>query len=177
MKAQGYREADHHLYLPVIMKGEFKLWYDNVSGDIASWNDFKLKFTSRFDNALIQMERSRTLHSRKQGELDPCEQFIYEMVNLAKQVDPTEIAQISLKRARDALHPQISGLIGEVNPWTIENLLERVAEVHANLHHQSRRMHRKTADIPPLQGLREDLKKKRDQENYKKRGKNIKEKH
>src|ERR1051325_11717353 len=33
--AQGYLTSDHHLYLPVIMKGEFKLWYDSVSSSIA----------------------------------------------------------------------------------------------------------------------------------------------
>src|SRR3954471_23122875 len=28
LDAQGYAAQDHHLYLPVIMKGDFKLWYD-----------------------------------------------------------------------------------------------------------------------------------------------------
>ncbi|OXA37698.1 Activity-regulated cytoskeleton-associated protein [Folsomia candida] len=164
--AQGYADVDHHLYLPVIMKGEMKLWYDSVASSIQKWDDFKDKFKARYDNPTVQMERSRQLHSRRQGENDPCEQFIYEMVNLAKQVDPTEPDSMSLKRARDALNPQISALVGELNAWTIENLLERVSEVHTILHRQSRKVNHRAAEIPPLKGLREELQKRKSEHEY-----------
>ncbi|OXA46886.1 hypothetical protein Fcan01_18441 [Folsomia candida] len=166
LNAQGYAEVDHYLYLPIIVKGEMKLWYDSVASSIQKWDDFKDKFKARYDNPTVQMERSRQLHSRRQGENDPCEQFIYEMVNLAKQVDPTEADSMSLKRARDALHPQISALVGELNAWTIENLLERVSEVHTILHRQSSKVNHRPADIPPLKGLREELHKRRMEHEY-----------
>jgi hypothetical protein len=92
----------------MVMKGDLKLWSENSLGRINSWATFVTAFKARFENEVVRMERSRTLNNRKQGPNDPCEQFISEMVSLAKQVDPLEGDRISLLRARNALHPQIA---------------------------------------------------------------------
>jgi len=116
--SQGYDEEKHHEMLPMIFKGEMKLWYDSVSAGIDSWRNFEREFSARFDSNLIQRERSRILHSKRQTMLDPSEQFIYESFNLAKQVDPREDDRVTLERIRDSLFPEICALVGDIDPWT-----------------------------------------------------------
>jgi hypothetical protein len=57
---------------------------------INSWDRLIVAFKIRFENEVIRMERSKSLDKRRQGPNDPCELFIYETVNLAKQVDLLE---------------------------------------------------------------------------------------
>jgi hypothetical protein len=158
--AQGHAPAIFHELLPMILQGEYKLWYDSICSTINDWNDFRTAFKHRYDNDMIQRSRQRLLHTRRQGSNDPTEQFVYEMINLARQIDPLEELEVSLKRARDALLPDIAALVGDCNPWTLDNLLERCSSAHELLNRQSRLKEKKPADIPPLKGLREELEKK-----------------
>lgn len=158
--AQGHSPAIFHELLPMILQGEYKLWYDSICNTIHNWDDFMTAFKHRYDNDMIQRSRQRLLHTRRQGSQDPTEQFIYEMINLARQIDPLEELELSLKRARDALLPDIAALVGDCNPWTLDNLLERCSSAHELLNRQSRLKEKKPADIPPLKGLREELEKK-----------------
>jgi hypothetical protein len=82
------------------------------------------------------------------------------MINLARQIDPLEEEEVSLKRARHALLPDIAALVGDCNTWSIDNLLERCSSAHEILNRQSRMKEKKAADIPPLKGLREDIEKR-----------------
>jgi hypothetical protein len=168
--AQGYDPPQFHELLPILFKGEFKLWYDSVAGSINSWDEFREAFKRRYDNDSVQRNRQRLLHTRRQGPNDPTEQFIFEMVNLARQIDPLEDDEVSLKRARDALLPEIGMLVGDCNPWTIDNLLERCSYVHDILNRQSRMKTKKPADIPPLKGLRENTERRDSNRNNSSRG-------
>jgi hypothetical protein len=137
----------------MILKGEYKLWYDSISNSIGNWDEFKVAFKRRYDNDSIQRSRQRLLHTRRQRSNDPTEQFIFEMINLARQIDPLEEVGVSLKRARDALLPDIAALVGDCNPWSIDNLLERCSSAHEILNRQSHIKEKIAADIPPLKGL------------------------
>lgn len=148
--AQGYEPEVFHTLVPMILKGDFKLWYDNVSANIDSWEDFENSFKSRFDNHSTQRDRNRLLHTRRQSDKDPSEKFIYEMYTLGKQIDPLESDEENLKRIRDALHRDIGALIGDLQPWSIDNLIERVSNVHSLLNRQSRLKSGKAANIPPF---------------------------
>jgi hypothetical protein len=154
LSAQGHDEASHHTVLHMVMKGELKLWYENSMSRINSWATFTAAFKARFENEVIRMERSKTLNNRRQGMNDPCELFIYEMVSLAKQVDPLEPDRISLLRVKNALHPQIAALVPEATD--IDDLLMKVANAHDLLHRQSRMAFGRNASIPPLNGSRDD---------------------
>jgi len=165
LNAQGYEEANHHEMLPMLFKGEMRLWYDSISSEISDWDDFKTQFQARFDSNLIQRERSRILHSKRQGMLDPSEQFVYESYNLAKQVDPTESDKVTLERIRDSLFPDIAALVGDIYPWKLNILLEKVAVAHNLIERQYRRNKYQEPRVPPLKGLREDLVKAQQRQN------------
>jgi hypothetical protein len=136
---------------PLVKKGEEEEDGDAVDGD---WGESFAAFKARFENEVIRMERSKTLNNRRQGPNDPCELFIYEMFNLAIQVDPLEPNRISLLRAKNALHPQIAALVPEA--IDIDDLLMKVANAHDLLHRQSRMAFGRNANIPPLNGSRDD---------------------
>lgn len=155
--AQGYDVAKHHEMLPLIFEGKFKLWFDSKVATIRSWDDFKAAFKTRFDSNLIQLERNRRLHNRRQRRVDPSEEFIYESYNLAKQIDPLEDDSVTLQRIRNSLHPDIATLITTIQPWTLDALLEQVATIHALLDKQCALNKSEPARHPPFEGLREDL--------------------
>jgi hypothetical protein len=92
------------------------------------------------------------------------------MVNLTKQIDPLETDEVCLKRARDALHPDIAAIVGDLNPWTLDTLLDRVAFAHELVKGQCKMKGLRPTDIPPRKGLREKL--LRDN-NFKNRGNNL----
>ncbi|OXA47645.1 Retrovirus-related Pol polyprotein from transposon opus [Folsomia candida] len=72
------------------------------------------------------------------------------MILKGKQIDPLESDEENLKRIRDALHRDIGALIGDLQPWSIDNLIERVSNVHSLLNRQSRLKSGKAANIPPF---------------------------
>ena len=111
------------------MVGDYKLWYDSLSSTIKKWDDFVRVFKDRYDNEFVRRDRCRILHSRRQRIHDPCEQFVLEMFNLSRQIDPTESDQVSLSRVRDALDPRLGGMIGNLNPWSMNNFLSRLKNV------------------------------------------------
>jgi hypothetical protein len=88
---------------------------------------------------------------------DPTEQFIYEMVNLGKQIDPDESEESCLKRARDALIPEIAKFVGELTEWTLDKLLERVDAVHDMIERDNRMKKKESRiEIPPLKFIKRD---------------------
>jgi hypothetical protein len=168
--AQGYNPAQFHELLPMIFKDEYKLWYDSICIEIDSWDKFVEAFKRRYDNDTVKRERCKILHTRRQTINDPSEQFIFEMVNLAKQIDPLESEEVCLKRARDALHPDIAAIVGDLHSWTLDTLLERVAFAHQLVKRQYKMKGVRTTDIPPLKGLRETLLR---ENNFNNRGNNL----
>lgn len=152
--AQGYESSRFHELLPMVLKGEFRLWYDSVCSSINSWEDFCEKFKIRYDSERVQIERSRLLHTKRQSVHDPSEQFIMEMINLAKQVNPQESDAISLKRVRDALLPEIGKFVGDLSVWTLDNLLDRVGSVHDMIERENRMRGNRFIQLPPLSGLK-----------------------
>lgn len=56
---QGFRESEYHQVVGSIMKGDMKVWYDNVASSINSWSDFCSSFKSRYDSIFVQERRKK----------------------------------------------------------------------------------------------------------------------
>ncbi len=149
--SQGYPQAQFHNAVHVILKGNMQLWYDGVVDSIGSWADFKVKFASRFDNRATQEKRNMLLMTRTQTYNDSCEQFILEMVTLAKQINPREDENISVKRAYERLIPDIRKFAGNLDNLTVNSLLEILASTYDTIkaHDRLYGIHTK---LPPLHG-------------------------
>ena len=76
--------------LPTILSDEQKLWFENTRDNNMTWEVFKNKFKAKYDDWNVSEGRSRLLRERQQKDHETVEQFVYEMVRLAKQVNPTE---------------------------------------------------------------------------------------
>jgi hypothetical protein len=157
--AQGYERQNFHNVLGSVMKGEYKLWYDATTQDIDSWHTFKTTFRSKFDNKDVENERIRLFFTRKQKMHDPCEQFVYEMMALGRQITPNDPDQTRyiLSVIRDALNPLIGIEIQDTDLEELDKFLRRTSNVHDMLHRQSRMSRGKPADIPPIKGTKEEL--------------------
>ncbi|OXA37707.1 hypothetical protein Fcan01_27492 [Folsomia candida] len=84
------------------------------------------------------VNKVKLLQTRRQSDSDPSEQFIYEMYSSGKQIDPLECEEVNLKRIRDALHPDISALVGDLKEWSVGNLIEQVSGIHSLFSRQNR---------------------------------------
>lgn len=153
-RSQNIPENQFHNMAHVIMKGNMKLWYDSVVDTINSWDEFKVVFQSRFDSAATKERRMRLLLNRKQQIYEPCEQFIQEMVTLAKQVNPLESEHKSVERAYSALVSDIKRYAGHLSNLTVNSLLEILPTVYETIREDDRRYNRNTR-LPPLMGFRE----------------------
>lgn len=166
-RAQGYQEANFHNFLSNVMKGEYKIWYDAQTSEITSFSDFKYLFKCKFDNEDIERERVRKFYATRQRSCDPCEQFVYEMVALGRQILPhnDHITEKILSQVRDALHPMIGIEIANETLFSVDSFLRRIAMVHDMLNRQSRMATGKPADIPPLKGNRDEIIKAKNSQN------------
>jgi len=89
---------------------------------------------------------------------EPVEQFVNEMVNLAKQVDHTEKDYISVLRAKKALAPDLRLVIqvGEPTALTINSLLEKATEAIDAIQARDRQWNRHTL-VPSLYGYKQNF--------------------
>ncbi|CAL8119152.1 unnamed protein product, partial [Orchesella dallaii] len=152
--SQGYRPSQYHEMIGSIMKKESRLWYDSVSYNIKSWDNFKQLFKSRYDSRDAMEKRKRRLYTRQQKLDESVEQFVHEMVNLARQIDPTEEEGLSVSRAADALIPDLRLAIGELPVWSINNLLEKASRAASTIRAQDK-IHKTTRKLPPIYGYRD----------------------
>lgn len=150
-RSQGYNDTQFHNMAQTIVKGNMRLWYDGIIDKIANWEDFKREFAARFDNSAVQEKRRSLLYTRKQKYHESCEQFIQEMVNLAKQVDPAEDEKKSVERAYNALIPDIRRATGALSNLTVNSLLEILASTYQTIQ-SSDRLHYTQTKLPPLYG-------------------------
>jgi len=110
---ETYFRAQHHAenrwvnLIPTILQNENKQWYDLVKNEIETWANFRQLFINKFDSPAVQQERLRNLYTRRQNATEPLETYVYDMVTLAAQVNPAEIMQTRVTRARDGLIPRL----------------------------------------------------------------------
>ena len=124
LHTQGFRESEYHQVISTILKGDMRLWYDNVASSVKSWSDFCSVFRSRYDSIFVQERRKKVLYTREQKINEPVEQFVYEMINLGKQINPNEAEELSVYRALNALVPELRLAIGDIKVKTANNLIE-----------------------------------------------------
>ncbi|CAL8113734.1 unnamed protein product [Orchesella dallaii] len=157
-QAQGIQAAQYHIMIGTTLKPDKKTWYDNVAPTLNTWEDFKLAFASRFDSLQTQERRKKLLWSRQQTLTESVEQFLNEMVNLAKQIDPTEAEHISVLRAKNSLVPdlRLHIQIGDPGQLTINSLLEKAADAIDALVAKDSLTGRHTA-LPPLYGFKQTV--------------------
>jgi len=149
-QAQGFPESQYHNMVPTILKHNLRLWFDSVVQQINSWDDFKRAFSARFDKSSDQERRRKLLYSRKQHN-ESCEQYIQEMVTLARQIDDKERECVSVGRAYNGLHPELILTTGSLDNLTINSLMEKLAFTYDAI--KARDAQRKTHTwLPPLYG-------------------------
>jgi len=91
------------------------------------------------------------------------------MLTLAKQVDPTESEETSLRRARDRLSPELATLIGELHTWSANALTQRVEVVHKLLKSKFTAEGSSTR-LPPMYGYRNPQQSSSSNRSFNKRG-------
>ncbi|CAL8129385.1 unnamed protein product [Orchesella dallaii] len=154
-RSQGFHDTQFHTVVSVIMQDDMKGWYDNVACSINSWQDFCSQFRERYDNVVVQEKRKKRLYNRKQQLHESVEQFVNEMVTLARQIDPTEDTCLSVERAKNALHPDLILGIGELHAKTVNNLIERAGiAIDAIRARDMMYRDKPRTKLPPLYGFR-----------------------
>lgn len=143
----GIKASDYHTAVGTVLKGDKKIWYDNVATSIDSWDKFKDSFKARFDSVHIQERRRNLLYHKWQRLSDPVDSFVNEMVNLSKQCYPTDLDNMHVLRAKSKLWPELREKIHieDETKLTINMLLEKSAmaietqrdkDRHSNRHTQ-----------------------------------------
>ncbi|CAL8129626.1 unnamed protein product [Orchesella dallaii] len=149
-RAQGYPENQYHNMIHTILKHNVKLWFDSVVNRIHSWDDFKQNFAQRFDKPSDRERRIRLLYTRKQRN-ESCEQYIQEMVTLARQIDDIEEETVSVNRAFHGLHPELILNVGCLDNLTINTLMEKLAFAYDAIRARDAR-NKVYTWLPPLYG-------------------------
>jgi len=126
---QGIRKEIWLSTVGTLLYNEFKLWYNYKRKEIEDWAEFKREFRSQFDTAAHKTDRSVLLLTKVQKDNETVQSYVWAMMELARQVNPTEPVEDSVLRARDGLLPSIRKLIRSLPAWTPEKLIEEAKAV------------------------------------------------
>lgn len=150
---QGMKSDNYHTAVGTILKGDKKIWYDNVAASITTWQEFKDQFSSRFDSIHIQERRRNLLYTRWQKEWEPVDTFVNEIVNLSKQCYPSEDNYMHVMRAKNRLYPFLREKITveDETKLTINMLLEKAAYAIETQKAKDRITNRHSK-LPPITG-------------------------
>ena len=114
-KHQGFEIGEYVDVLPTVLPEHMKSWLRNKKVVGYNWGKFRADFAARFDSTSDKSRRQHYLATRKQRDDEPIESFIWEMMDLAKQVYPTEDEATSVQRCREALVPRLKLALGELS--------------------------------------------------------------
>jgi len=163
---ERYFRAQNHppeqwLYLvKTILPIDAKAWWDHRKQNVLTWNAFRQEFINRYDSWIDINERKRMLYTRQQKK-EPIEQFIYEMVDIAKRLLPDEHLRDSVQRAKQALNHRIRGALGPGLFQTPEELFQACRTIHKDLEQADSRQ-KFPNYLPPLYQTQETTAKKGD---------------
>jgi hypothetical protein len=89
-KSQGHDEKDYLGVVPTVLEDHVNSWLRNKKTATYTWSQFKTDYKARFDGVSAQQRRQLALITRTQRDDEPVENFVWEMMELAKQVSPAE---------------------------------------------------------------------------------------
>lgn len=150
-KSQGFDRNDFLDLLPSVLADHTKSWLRAKKAAAQGayvWITFKTDFKARYDTPEQQQRRQHYLATRKQGEREPVDSYIWEMMDLAHQVYPTELEAASVLRCRDGLQPRLKLAVGELQKATAEHLIDRCQQAVRDLHALDR-MEDRRGKLPP----------------------------
>lgn len=148
-KSQGLEQADFLEALPAAVDEEIKAWYRHKKTTGYNWAKFKVDFLARYDSDSYKQRRQQFLVNRKQKENEPVESFIWEMMDLAKQVFPIETTTASVERCRQALVPRLKVALSGSTSLTPEDLIEKCTNVISDLRCYDRERGQRS-QLPPI---------------------------
>ncbi len=148
-KSQGVEEAEFLEVVSTVLEDHTISWLRSKRVIGYTWAQFKADFTARFDGVAAQQRRQNYLVTRKQREDEPVETFVWEMMDLAKQVFPTETTAESVERCRSALHPRLKVALMELTTFTAEHLIDRCQSVIQDLRALDR-VEGRSSELPPM---------------------------
>lgn len=151
LASQGTHPAQYHERISIVLKSDKKLWFDSIARNVKSWDQFKSAFKRKYDSETVQERRRNKLYHRQQQPYEPVEQYVMEMVNLAKQVFPSEDEKITVLRTKRGLVPELRMFIGDCT--TVDELLEKAESAIENIKANDRKNQRHTR-LPPFRAYR-----------------------
>ncbi len=148
-KSQGVDKAEFLEVVPTVLEDHTISWLRSKKTAGYNWDTFKTDFTARFDDVATQQRRQNYLVTRRQKEDEPVETFVWEMMDLAKQVFPTETTAASVERCRNGLNPRLKVALAELTTSTAEHLIDRCLLVIQDLRELDR-VEGRRSKLPPM---------------------------
>jgi len=149
LKNQGAVEAEFLELVPTVLEDHTISWFRSKKVAAYTWAQFKTDFEARYDNTITKQLRQNHLVTRKQRDDEPVETFVWEMMDLSKQVFPGETIAESVERCRNALHPRLKVAVGELTTSTAEHLIDRCQAVIQDLRALDR-VEGRRSKLPPM---------------------------
>lgn len=159
-RSQSIPQDQYHEVISIMLEGDKKMWHDNIASTIKSWDDFCRHFRAKYDSDVIQEKRKRLLYNLEPQLDESVEQFVHEMVNLARQINPNEAEHISVDRAFEKLVPDLTCVMGDLNEKTVNNLVEKTATAALRIRQRDNKNNTYTR-LPPIYGFKSKAEKEK----------------
>lgn len=132
-KANGWDDAKKMVILPCYLEGAALTWFENLEQqqpeEALTWQRVKAGMKEAFQTIARDEQLEYRLRMRMQGEEEPIESYVQDVLNLCIKVDPAMLEGIKIRHILRGLKPSLLEKVMILENDTIAHLMTNIRRV------------------------------------------------
>lgn len=131
-RANGWDAAKKLVVLPCYLEGAALKWLENLEqaqGAALTWDIVKEKIKEAFQSIAWEEQLEFKLRMRMQGEEEPVEAYLQDVLNLCSKLDPQMVERCKIKHVLRGLKPSLLEKVMVMANDTLDNLLANIRKI------------------------------------------------
>jgi Retrotransposon gag protein/Zinc knuckle len=131
--ANRWTEAVRKQYLPFYLRDTARKWYNGCkdTAELGTWEELKELFKAAFDNADFQEMLEIKLINRKRVGGERLEGYIYDVLDLCRQIDPDMPQRLKIRHIRRGLNSELYDSLAAASQTDLNEFLRAVKGAEA----------------------------------------------
>lgn len=131
-RANGWNENKKKVILPCYLEGAALKYYENLErtvGEEITWAQIKNGLKVTFQGIAQEEQLEVKLRLRMQGEMEPVEAYVQDVLNLCHKIDNEMVERSQIKHVLRGLKPSLLEKVMLMENNTLENLIMNIRKI------------------------------------------------
>lgn len=131
-RANGWNDNKKKVILPCYLEGAALKWYENIEGTLGeniTWAQISEGMKETFQGIAWEEQVEYRLRMRMQGETEPVEAYVQDVLNLCQKVDHNMVERSRIKYVLRGLRPSLLEKVMVMTNDTLANLMENIRKI------------------------------------------------